>query len=143
MNPQPSTESTVDVNVPRFNQGVVALATALGFVLAQPWLVIATFAILAVSWAAGPALAPLTQLYVRVVRPRVQPEGPTEFEPAAPPRFAQLIGTIFLGFASFALVAGWEALGWALTLVVTALAALAAATRICVGCMLYERAVIR
>ena len=143
MNPKPSTESTVDVNVPRFNQAVVALATALGFVLAQPWLVVAMFAILAVSWTAGPALAPLTQLYVRVVRPKVQPEGPTEFEPAAPPRFAQLIGTVFLGAASFALVAGWETLGWSLTLVVTALAALAATTRICVGCILYERTVVR
>ena len=143
MNPEPSTESTVDVNVPRFNQAVVALLTAFGFVLAQPWLVVMTFAILAVSWTAGPTVAPLTRLYVRVVRPRLQPDGPTEFEPAAPPRFAQLIGAVFLGVASFALVAGWETLGWALTLVVTALATLAAATRICVGCILYERAVTR
>ena len=143
MNPEPSTESTVDVNVPRFNQGMVALLTALGFVFAQPWLVVATFAILAVSWTAGPSVAPLTQLYVRVVRPRLQPDGPTEFEPAGPPRFAQLIGAIILGVASFALVAGWETLGWALTLIVTALAALAAATRICVGCILYERTVAR
>lgn len=143
MNPESSTESTVDVNVPRFNQAAVALMTALGFVFGQAWLVVATFAILAVSWTAGPTLAPLTQFYIRVVRPRVQPDGPSEFEPAAPPRFAQLIGAVFLGVASFALVAGWETLGWALTLVVTALASLAAATRICVGCMLYERAVIR
>ncbi len=143
MNPDPSTESTVDVNVPRFNQAIVALLTAFGFVLGQPWLVVATFAILAVSWTAGPTVAPLTQLYVRVVRPRVQPDGPTEFEPAAPPRFAQLIGAVVLGVASFALVAGWETLGWALTLFVTALATLAAATRICVGCILYERAVVR
>ena len=143
MKPEPSTESTVDVNVPRFNQAVVALLTALGFVLAQPWLVVTTFAILAVSWTGGPSVAPLTQLYVRIVRPRLQPGGPIEFEPAAPPRFAQLIGTIVLGAASFALVAGWETIGWALTLVVTALAALAASTRICVGCILYERAVLR
>lgn len=143
MNPEPSTESTVDVNVPRFNQAVVALLTALGFVFAQPWLVVATFAILAVSWTAGPTVAPITQLYVRVVRPQLHPEGPTEFEPAAPPRFAQFIGAIILGVASFALIAGWETFGWALTLVVTALAALAAATRICVGCILYERAVMR
>jgi hypothetical protein len=143
MNPESSTESTVDVNVPRFNQSVVALLTALAFVLGLPWLVVATFAILAVSWTAGPTVAPLTQLYVRLVRPRLQPDGPTEFEPAAPPRFAQLVGAITLGLASFALVAGWETLGWALTLVVTALAALAATTRICIGCILYERAVVR
>lgn len=143
MNPERSTEPTVDVNVPRFNQAVVALLTAVGFVFGQPWLVVATFAILAVSWTAGPTVAPLTQLYVRVVRPRLQPEGPIEFEPAGPHRFAQLVGAIILGVASFALVAGWETFGWASTLVVTALAALGAATRICVGCILYERAVVR
>ena len=143
MNPESSTESTVDVNVPRFNQAVVALLTALGFVFGQPWLIVGTFAILAVSWMAGPTVAPPTQLYIRIVRPRVQPDGPYEFEPAAPPRFAQLIGAVILGVASFALVAGWETLGWALTLVVTALATLAAATRICVGCILYERPVVR
>ncbi len=143
MNSHSHTEPTVDVNVPRFNQAVVAALTALGFVLQQPWLVVVTFAILAISWSAGPAAAPLTQLYVRFIRPRIQPGGPSEFEPAAPPRFAQLIGAAFLGVASFSLVAGWEAAGWTLTLIVTALAALAAATRICVGCMLYERAATR
>lgn len=143
MNNQPHAESTVDVNVPRFNQAVVALLTALGFVFQLPWLVVTTFAILAISWSAGPSMAPLTQLYVRIVRPRVQPDGPTEFEPAGPPRFAQLVGAVFLGLASFSLVAGWETVGWALNLIVTALAALAAATRLCVGCMIYERAVVR
>ncbi len=142
MTPQPMSESTVDVNVPRFNQAVVAVLTALGFVFQQPWLVVVTFAVLAISWA-GPAVAPLTQLYVRLVRPRIQPDGPNEFEPAAPPRFAQLIGTVFLGAASFALVAGWTLIGWALSLIVTALAALAAATRICLGCIVYERTVAR
>jgi hypothetical protein len=143
MTPQPISESTVDVNVPRFNQAVVAVLTALGFVLQQPGLIVVTFAVLAVSWAAGPSVAPMTQLYVRLLRPRIQPDGPDEFEPAAPPRFAQLIGTVFLGAASFALVAGWTFIGWAFSLVVTALAALAAAARICVGCMVYERAVAR
>ncbi len=143
MTSQPASETTVDVNVPRFNQAVVASLTAIGFVFQQPWLVVATFAVLALSWSAGPAGAPLTQLYVRIIRPRLQPGGPDEFEPAGPPRFAQLIGTVFLGAASFSLIAGWTTLGWTLTLFVTALAALAAATRICVGCLLYERTVAR
>lgn len=143
MNSQTMSENTVDVNVPRVNQAAVAVLTAAGFVLQQPWFIGVTFAILALSWLAGPAGAPLTQLYVRVIRTRVQPDGPDEFEPAAPPRFAQLIGALFLGAASLALLAGWAVLGWGLSLVVTALAALAAATRICLGCILYERAVAR
>lgn len=133
--------SMVDVNVPRFNQGVIAAVTAVAFLADTPALVAAAFAILAVSWFAGPRFAPLTRIYVDFVRPRVEPDGPSEFEPAAPPRFAQLIGTAFLGTATVALFTGATALGWGLTLTVTALAALAAATRICVGCIFYEKVV--
>lgn len=137
------TEPTVDVNIPRFNQALVAILTAIAFVLAEPWLVGLTFAVLAISWLGGPATALFSQLYVRLVRPYFDPDGPSEVEPAAPPRFAQLIGTIFLGAAVVALAADMTALGWGLTLIVTALAALAAATRICVGCILYERVIAR
>ncbi len=137
------TAPTVDVNVPRFNQGLVALLTAAAFVFQLEWLVGVTFAVLALSWLGGPSLAIFTQIYVRIVRPLVQPSGPTEFEPAAPPRFSQLIGSLFLGAASIALAVGAGAVGWTLTLIVTALAALAAATRICVGCIVYEKAIAR
>jgi hypothetical protein len=135
--------SMVDVNVPRFNQALVAVLTALAFFADVPWLVAITFVILTVSWLGGPSVAPFTRLYVGLVRPRVQPGGPTEFEPAAPPRFSQMLGTLFLGAATLALYAGQEALGWGLALVVTALATLAAAARICVGCILYERTLAR
>ncbi|MEX1004281.1 MAG: DUF4395 domain-containing protein [Acidimicrobiia bacterium] len=138
-----STTQMVDVNVPRFNQTLVAILTAAAFLADVPWLVGITFLVLLVSWLGGPSVAPFTRLYVGVVRPRVQPQGPTEFEPAAPPRFAQMLGTIFLGAATWALYAGQDALGWGLALVVTALATLAAAARICVGCILYERTVRR
>ena len=137
------TEPTVDVNIPRFNQALVAILTAIAFVIAEPWLVGLTFAALAISWLGGPATALFSQLYVRLVRPRLDPDGPSEVEPARPPRFAQLIGTVFLGAAVVAFAADMTALGWGLTLIVTALAALAAATRICVGCILYERVIAR
>lgn len=135
--------STVDVNIPRFNQAMVAALTGVAFVIQSSALVAVTFLLLVVSWAGGPRLAPLTQLYVRAVRPRLDPRGPTEFEPAAPPRFAQQVGSLFLGAATISLAAGWEALGWGLVLVVTALAALAATTRICVGCIVYDKVVAR
>lgn len=131
--------STVDVNIPRFNQACVALLTAWAFIFQWPWLVALTFALLAVSWAGGPRLAPFTRVYVGLVRPRIRGDRPVELEPAAPPRFAQLLGTVFLGLASTALFGGWEAAGWALSLMVTAFAGLAAATRICVGCLVYTK----
>lgn len=136
-----TTAPVVDVNVPRFNQAIVAVATGLAFILNTPWLVVVVFVVLALSALGGPRAAPLTQLYVRVVRPLIQPEGPADLEPAAPPRFAQTLGAVVLGLAVIAFVVGWNPLGWTLTLIVTALAALAAATRICVGCIIHERIV--
>ena len=138
-----STTPMVDVNVPRFNQGLVAVLTGVAFFADIRWLVAVTFVVLAVSWLGGPSAALFTRLYVGLVRPRIQPAGPREFEPAEPPRFAQMLGTLFLGAATWALYAGQEALGWGLALVVTALATLAAAARVCVGCILYERTVAR
>lgn len=135
-------EATIDVNIPRFNQGMVALLTAAAFVAQMRWLVAATFLILAVSWLGGPRYAPFTRFYVRFIRPRLG-DRPVEVEPAAPPRFAQLLGSVVLGLATVALYLGASTVGWVLTLVVTALAGLAAATRICVGCLLYERVVAR
>ena len=129
----------VDVNVPRFNQAMVAGLVGLAFV-GQWWpLVGAVAAVLAITRLAGPRWGLFTQLYVRLVRPRLA--GPIETEPAAPPRFAQLLGTVFLGAATVAFVVDWAVIGWAIALAVFVLAALAATTRICVGCLIYERAV--
>lgn len=133
----------IDVNVPRFSQAMVALLTGLAFVLQQPWLVALTFLLLGAAWLLGPKGSLFAQAYVRWIRPRLQPEGPREFEDARPPRFAQLLGTLVLGLATVAFLGGSPAIGWTLTLVVTALAGLAAATRICVGCLIYEKALQR
>lgn len=133
-----ATAPTIDVDVPRFNQGVIAVVGGIAFLLDVPWLVGLAFAVLAISWAGGPRVAPLTRLWIDVVRPRLRPDGPRAFEDARPPRFAQLLGTVVLGAATVAFLVGLPAVGWALTLVVVALAALAATTEICVGCLLYR-----
>ncbi len=131
----------VDVNVPRFNQAMVAVLTGLAFV-AQWWpLVAAVAAVLAVTRLAGPRYGLFTQAYLRLVRPRLA--GPVETEDAAPPRFAQTLGVLFLGAATGLFAAGLHAGGWTLTLLVFALAALAATTRVCVGCIFYTKAIAR
>ena len=48
--------STVDVNVPRFNQGAVAVLTAIAFLIQSPALVAITFVVLGVSAVGGPAV---------------------------------------------------------------------------------------
>lgn len=127
----------IDVNIPRFNQAAVALLTAVGFVL-QAWpLVAIVFAIVAATRLIGPRYGLFTQLYLRAVRPRLR--GPVETEWAAPPRFSQLLAVLFLGAATLLFVSGATTAGWAVTLLVTVLATMAATARICVGCILYER----
>jgi hypothetical protein len=131
-----TTTPQVDVNVPRFNQALVAILTGIAF-LAQWWPLVGLVAVvLAATRFLGPRYGLFTQTYLRLVRPGL--DGPSETEWTAPPRFAQLLGVIFLGAASALFVLGFGVAGWALTLMVTALAALAATTRICVGCMIYE-----
>lgn len=126
----------VDAAVPRFNQAMVAALTALAFVL-QIWALVGlVLAVIALNRFAGARYGLFTQLYVRFIRPRRTTAIENEW--AAPPRFAQLLGVLFLGLAMLLFAAGIHAAGWAVTLLVTALATLAAATRICVGCMLYE-----
>lgn len=133
--------SQVDVNIPRVNQAWVAVLTGLAFVL-QWWPLVAVTALLvAVTRFGGPRLGLFTQLYLRVVRPRL--DGPIETEWAAPPRFSQTLAVVFLGAATVLLASGWAVAGWVVTLTVTALATLAAAARICVGCLLYQRVVRR
>ena len=128
----------VDVNIPRFNQACTAALTAIAFVI--PWwpLVTIVAVILLVTRVGGPGLGVFTQLYVRTVQPRLS--GPVETEPIGPPRFAQLLGIVILFAATLCFVAGAETVGWVLTLTVTGLATLAAATRVCVGCIIYNRA---
>lgn len=129
----------VDVNVPRFNQACVAIFTALAFVI-QAWVLVAfVAAILAATRFAGPRYGLFTQFYLHFVKPRMAASDETE--PVGPPRFAQLLGVIFLTVATILFVLGYATAGWVITLMVTALAALATTTRTCVGCLIYERAV--
>ena len=125
----------IDPRGPRFNQAVLALALAAGFLLdAEP--VVPIFAVVLLLGAAfGPRYGPFLRLYSDVIRPRLA--RPRELEDPRPPRFAAAVGAVFLAAASLAFGAGAEGLGWALALVVTALAGLAATTGVCIGCELY------
>jgi len=129
----------VDVNVPRFNQSMVAVLVAVAFLIQAPLLVAITALILAVTRFGGARWGLFTQVYIRWVRPRLA--GPVETEPAAPPRFAQLLGVMFLALAAGLFAIGWSVVAWTVALGVFALALLAATTRVCVGCLLYELAV--
>jgi len=125
----------IDPRGPRFNQAVLATALLAGFVLDWRPVVPLFAAVLFLGAAFGPRYGPFLRLFTDVVRPRLAP--PSELEDPRPPRFAAAVGVAVLAAATVAFLAGSAGVGWALALVVAALAALSAATGICVGCEMW------
>lgn len=125
----------IDPRGPRFNQAVLTAGLLGGFLL-DARAVIPVFAVvLALGSLFGPRGGPFLRLYASVIRPRLSP--PEELEDPRPPRFASTVGVIFLAGATASLLAGNAPVAWGLALVVAALAGLAAATGLCVGCEIY------
>jgi hypothetical protein len=127
----------VDVHLLKFSQACTVLLSALAFILQAPWLVVVAAIALALS-AAFPALGPFRLLYrgvvvpLRLLRPHIVEDDP------APHRFAQAIGALFLTASAIVLLTTTAfALGWALDLVVFALATLNFTVGFCAGCFVY------
>ncbi|MDP9468880.1 MAG: DUF4395 domain-containing protein [Chloroflexota bacterium] len=62
---------------------------------------------------------------------------PSELEHEIPPRFAQALGTVFLGLGAGLLAAGARPWGWLPVAAVIGLQALLATTGFCLGCRLF------
>lgn len=131
----PQAPAPIDPRGPRFNQAVLALGLLAGFLLDAPLVVPVFGAALFLGAAFGPRYGPFLRLYAELIRPRLGP--PDEVEDPRPPRFAAAVGVLFLFAATVAFAAGSPGVGWALALIVAALAGLAAVTKICVGCEIY------
>ncbi len=125
----------IDAYAPRANQTVVGLVS-LAAVLTGWWPLLWLLAAqLAIGLTFGRRYCLACVLYFEVVQPRIG-EGP--IEDSRPPRFANVVGTVFLGAATLAYGLGAATLGAALGLIVAALALLAATTGLCVGCEMYK-----
>ena len=127
--------SVIDARAPRFNQAVVGLLSLVA-VTTGPWWLLALLALqLAVGLTLGRRWCLPCVAYFELVQPLLG-EGP--LEDARPPRFANIVGAVILSGSSFAFAAGAEAAGTLLGALVAALALLAAATGLCVGCEAYK-----
>ena len=125
----------IDARAPRFNQAAIGLLALVSFATGW-WPLLALLAAqLAVGLTLGRRWCLPCLAYFELVQPRLG-EGP--IEDARPPRFANAVGVLVLGGASLAHVAGFPTLGWALGLLVAALALTAAATGLCAGCEVYR-----
>lgn len=127
--------TVIDARAPRFNQAVVGLVS-LAAVTVGPWWLLAVLGLqLAVGLTFGRRFCLPCVAYFELVQPVVG-EGP--LEDSRPPRFANIVGAVFLSSASLAFLADFETLGTVLGSLVAALALLAAITGICAGCEAYK-----
>ena len=125
----------IDARAPRFNQGLIGAAALLAFLLGF-WPLLSLAALqLALTLTFGPRLCLACLIYFKLVQPRL---GPGPIKDARPVRFANLVGLVFLSAASVSHLAGYPRLGWVLGMLVAALALLAAASGLCVGCEMYR-----
>jgi hypothetical protein len=127
--------AVIDERAPRFNQATVGVLALVG-TLTGWW---GLYALLALQLTLGLTMGRRWCLpclfYFEVVQPRI---GEGRLEDSRPPRFANQVGAVFLTAATLASAAGLPGVGAVLGGAVAALALLAAATGLCVGCLLYK-----
>jgi Domain of unknown function (DUF4395) len=125
----------IDARAPRTNQAVIGAVALVAFLTGAEWLVALPAAQLAIGLTLGRRFCLPCVAYFELIQPRFG-EGP--IEDSRPPRFANMVGVVFLGGATLAFVLGAPTVGWILALIVAALALLAAATGLCMGCEAYK-----
>lgn len=128
---------TVDPRAPRFGQAITALGLGSAVAFDLPVVLYATAAVLVVPVASGWRIDPYAVLWRTAVLPVLG--RPEEREPAAPHRFARVLGAIGAGLASALALAGAPTAAYAVAGGVALLAALAASTGTCLGCRMYRQ----
>lgn len=126
----------VDQNGLKTGQAATIILLILAFVLNSP-LLVAVVAVAQLLGALDVPFAPYRLLYQQVVKPSglVKPKVITDNP--EPHRFAMLVGAVFNGAATLALLANAPAIGWALVAIVVVLANLNFWLNFCAGCWMY------
>jgi len=132
----------VDSQVPRGKAAFHTLLLVAAFLVDKPFppagkvIVALTALAMTVSVLGGPRWSLFGRLFQQVVRPATH-LGPGTIEAAAPHRFAEMVAAIVLLAATGAFLLGLAVVGWTLSLLVAALAALNWLAGFCVGCQMY------
>jgi hypothetical protein len=124
----------LDPRGPRFAAAVTTVVLVLILVLGNGWLALAQTLVFAIS-AWSPRWSPYGLVYRHLVAPRLAKS--TELEPAAPVRFAQLVGFGFLAVATTGYLTGVSVLGLVFTAFGLVAAFLNAVFGLCLGCDVY------
>lgn len=125
----------IDSRAPRFNQATIGVLAALAVATGWWWLLAVLAAQLWVGLVVGRRFCLPCLVYFTLVQPRL---GEGLLEDSRPPRFANLVGAVFLSVAAACSGSGLAVAGGVLGGLVAALALLAAATGFCTGCEAYK-----
>jgi hypothetical protein len=124
----------IDGRLPRFDQGVLALAVVCGFVF-EATFVIPAWSVMALLSAARPELSPIQRLFAALVTS--PPPGRPRLEDGRPWRVAALLAGALLGLGTLVLAVGDQGAAWIPALAAAALGALASVGGLCLGCQMY------
>lgn len=125
----------IDEHAPRTNQTVVGVVAAIAVLVGPWWLLAILAAQLAIGLQFGRRFCLPCAFYFEVLQPIV---GEGRLEDSRPPRFANIVGLVFLSAASLFYLVDLEIVGQVLGLMVAVLALLAASTGFCAGCTAYK-----
>lgn len=117
-------------------QAATILLLLLAFVI-DSWVPVAFVALAQILGALEAPFAPYRLFYRHVVKPSGIVKPNPQPDNAEPHRFAMLIGAIFNGTATIALLAGAPVFGWILVGIVVVLANLNFWINFCAGCWMY------
>lgn len=134
-----STPLRVDRNTLRTNQAFIVGLTVIAFVVGRDlgqWIVLGTGLVMLLG-TLDERLALFKQVHRRLLKPAGILGADVKIEDPMPHQFAQAMGAVVLLLAFLALVGGATQVGWALTLIVTALAFVNLAVQFCTGCFIY------
>ena len=133
------TRAQVDPRGPRFGAAVTTVVLAAALIgIGTTWgtvLIAWQTLVFALGALVGLHAQPYGVLFRRLVRPRLAP--PAELEDAAPPRFAQAVGLVFLVVALVAALLGATVVATIAVACALAAAFLNAAFGFCLGCEMY------
>ncbi len=134
----------MDPRAARFGQTITMLVLVLGLALQEPLFIVAIAVILNAAVLSKWRLDLYEFIWKKAVIPLIG--KPNKTEPAAPHRFAKLMGATMSAVASILLVAGpmaslpvFELIGYGVTFLLAGAAAIGGVGNYCIGCKIYRQ----
>lgn len=126
----------VDQNGLKTGQALTIILLIVAFVI-QSWVLVAFVGVAQLLGALDVPFAPYRLFYQHILKPSGLVKPNIQRDNPEPHRFAMLVGAIFNGAATLALLSGADAIAWVLVGIVVALANLNFWLNFCMGCWMY------